>query len=200
MKRTTITTFLFMCILFLCSCEFTKWDNYKELVGEWHSYDPFIKDSELIFFEDGTCIVKNVPIKEVGYFRDFYTFFWREGRGNKKFQEKVQNMDSWNFHGYWKVKEDTLYYKSKPYYRYHIRMSPYLEILGTEQMRDSFMNYTDVDDAFWVEIDAWTPYLVPPARLQYLSFYTMDPDDFYCFTKRSYLNRCLRDFWLKFVD
>jgi hypothetical protein len=185
MKKTSIVAYLCMSILFLCSCEFTKWDNYEDLVGEWHSNDPFIKKSKLIFYKDGTCVVENVPIKEVDPWKnEHYSLLWKEGRGNKKFQEKVKTMDNWNFHGYWVVKEDTLYDPLKqPYYRYKIWMSPYQEMLGTDQMRDSFMNYTDVDDAFWVSIDAWTDSFFPPARLHYLSFYTIDPDEFYCFSK-----------------
>jgi hypothetical protein len=110
MKKTSIVAYLCMSILFLCSCEFTKWDNYEDLVGEWHSNDPFIKKSKLIFYKDGTCVVENVPIKEVDPWKnEHYSLLWKEGRGNKKFQEKVKTMDNWNFHGYWVVKEDTLY-------------------------------------------------------------------------------------------
>ncbi len=185
MKRTTIMVFLCMNILIFCSCEFTKWDTYDDIVGEWVSLYPFIKNSKLIFYEDGTCIVENVPIKETDPWGGYeYTLFWWESRGNKGFQEKVQNMDSWNFQGYWKIKEDTLYYKSKPYYRYHVLMSPHLEMLGTEQVRDSFMQYTDVDDAFLVSIDAWTESFFPPATLHYLSFYTRDPDNDFCYFKQ----------------
>jgi len=181
----------------LCSCEFTKWDNYEELVGEWDSNYPFLKGSKLTFYGDGTCIVENVPIKETDRtFLDdvyYYSLFWR-GYGNEKTKEKVKSMDKWNFQGYWKVKEDTFYYKSEPYYRYRIQMSPHLEMLDVQQ-RDSFRNHTNADDAFRVEIDAWTISLFPPACLQYLSFYTCDPDIEYCFfSKKSKLSRMIQRF------
>ena len=195
MKRTTIMVFLCMNIFILCSCEFTKWDTYDDIVGEWVSLYPLIKNSKLIFYEDGTCIVENVPIKEtdpLGY--DYYTLFWYE-YGNEKTKEKVKSLDKWNFHGYWKVKEDTLYEfgnPKRPYYRYRIQMSPHLELLETEQACDSFLNHTHADDAFLVHVDAWTNSFFPPARLHNLSFYTRDPDNDYWFSKETGLFRILR--------
>ena len=194
MKRTTIMVFLCMNILIFCSCEFTKWDTYDDIVGEWVSLYPFIKNSKLIFYEDGTCIVENVPIKETDPFGDdHYTLFWYE-YGNEKTKEKVKSMDKWNFYGYWKVIEDTLYDDvfKRPYYRYRIQMSPHLELLETKQARDSFLNHTHADDAFWVHVDAWTDSFFPPARLHNLSFYTRDPDNEYCFSKKTGLLRIIQ--------
>ncbi len=183
-----------MSIFMLCSCEFTKWDTYDDIVGEWVSLYPFIKNSKLIFYEDGTCIVENVPIKETDSFGDdHYTLFWYE-YGNEKTKEKVKSMDKWNFYGYWKVIEDTLYDDvfKRPYYRYRIQMSPHLELLETKQARDSFLNHTHADDAFWVHVDAWTDSFFPPARLHNLSFYTRDPDNEYCFSKKTGLLRMIQ--------
>ena len=187
MKRSSIIVFLCMSIFMLCSCEFTKWDNYEELVGEWESNYPFLKGSKLTFYGDGTCIVENVPIEETDpnpWGEHYYSLFWSR-IGNEKTEEKVQSLDKWNFQGYWKVKEDTLYYKSKPYYRYRIKMSPHLEMLETVQERDSFLNHTNADDAFLVQVDAWTISVFPTACLHYLSFFTYDPDVEYCFFKKN---------------
>lgn len=184
MKKISIIVFLCMSVFVLYSCEFSKWDNYEELAGEWRCTLPFLQASKFIFYEDGTCIVENVPIRETdSWGNDLYTLKWY---GNEKTEKNVQSMDKWNFHGYWKVKEDTLYgsISKRPYYRYRIRMSPHLEMLETEQVCDSFINHTNVDDAFLASIDAWTISLFPPARLQYLSFYTTDPDNDFCYSKQ----------------
>ena len=195
MKRSSIIVFLCMSIFMLCSCEFTKWDNYEELAGEWYcDYPPFMKGSKLMFNADGTCSVENVPTKDAhrGLWEEYYTLFWWKARGNERFQKKMESMDKWNFQGYWKVIEDTLYYRSKPYYRYRVQISPHKEILGTEQERNSFMNNTNADDAFWVELDAWADTFFPPARLHCLSFYTYDPDVECCFFKKNKRSRIIQ--------
>ena len=187
-NRVFIIASIYACILLFCSCEY-KWEKYDELVGEWTSNYSFLKGSKLIFYADGTCSVENVPTKEIDPWGNIdYSLFWWKARGNERFQKRMASMDKWNFQGYWKIKEDTLYYKSEPYYRYRVQISPHKEILGTEQERDSFMNNSNADDVFWVEMDAWAITYFPPARLQYLSFYTRDPDNDYCFFKRKKKN------------
>lgn len=180
MKRILFLTCLFASMLF-CSCEY-RWENREDLIGEWGSSYRFLRGARFIFYEDGTCEVKCVPTKEYIHWDTVSTLPWD---GSEKFQEIYPNLERWDFSGYWAVVEDTLYSKhsSKPYYRYKIRMSPYREMLGTKQLRDSFMNSTNAEDAFWVTIDAWMA--LTSARLQCLSFYTIDPDEEYSFFKYS---------------
>ncbi len=183
MKR--IYIFMYTCLCFSCfSCSYSKWDNYEELVGEWESPDSLCKGSKIIFHIDGTCEVIDVPVNEIFFNKSYTTLAWR---GNEKFQEKYQQLEKWNFSGYWAVKEDTFAggFPNPYYYRYWILMSPYQEMLGTKQMRDSFMNYTNDRDVYSVGIEAWTESLFfPPARLHYLYFYAADPDYDYVFIRK----------------
>ncbi len=177
--------YLFLCVaacIIFGSCSFTKWDNYEELVGEWESPYEFCKGSKFIFNEDGTCQVIDIPANKMYFNEPHTTLIWD---GNEQFKEKFCNIEKWNFSGYWVVEEDTTYDSfTKPYYRYNIRMSPYREMLRTKHERDSFMNNTNVEDAFWIKIMTWTQSPFPPARLQYLYFYVLDPDDDYTFHKK----------------
>lgn len=176
--------YLFLCVvacIIFGSCSFTKWDNYKELVGEWESPWDFCKGSKFIFNEDGTCQVIDVPMrgKDPNPFGNpYYTLALN---GSKKFKEKLPQQEKWNFSGYWAVEEDTFYCFSLPYYRYWIVMSPYREMLGTDQECDSFISRNNAEDVFYVSIDAWTQSFFPPACLHYLTFYVRDPDNFYDF-------------------
>lgn len=174
-----------MSIFLLNSCDFTKWDNHEELIGKWEtSWPSFMEGSEIIFYEDGTCDIKDIPTRDTSYKEPWpsTTLKWW---GSKEFEEKQVNIDKWNFSGYWKVKEDTLYdIFGQQYYRYRIQMSPYREMIGTKQECDSFMNCANVDNAFGIEIGAWTESLFPPACLQYLYYYIADPDDFFVYVKK----------------
>lgn len=182
MKYFNLIVYLSASIL-LCSCSVTKWDNQEELIGEWEtSWPPFMKDAKIIFYEDGTCDIKDVPTRDTSFEDPFSTTL--KWFGSEKFKEKQINIDKWNFGGYWKVKEDTFYdIIGQQYYRYRIQMSPYPEMIGTNQERDSFMKRPDVEDAFGIEIGAWTESLFPPARLHYLYYYIADPDNDYSFQK-----------------
>ena len=181
---------MYTCLCISCiSCSYSKWDNYEELVGEWESPYEFCKGAKFIFNEDGTCEVINVPVRDTSASVDLFnnrpiTLAWR---GNMSFKEKFLQLEMWNFSGYWAVKEDTFAggFPNPYYYRYWILMSPHQEMLGTKQMRDSFMNCTNVEDAYSIGIEAWTESLFfPPARLYYLYFYVADPDNDFTFHKK----------------
>ena len=176
--------YLFLCVvacIIFGSCSFTKWDNYEELVGEWESPWDFYKGAKFIFNEDGTCQVIDVPIRgeKLNPFGDpFYTLFWK---GSKKFKEELPQHDKWNFSGYWTVKEYTSNCIFEKPYQYWIVMSPYREMLGTNQECDSFISNNNAEDVFYVSIEAWTESFFPPACLHYLYFYAEDPNNSYDF-------------------
>ena len=173
-----------MSIFMLCSCSFTKWDNYEELVGEWESPWEFCKGSKFIFNEDGTCQVIDIPIRGDGFnlFRDpCYTLFWK---GSKKFKEELPQHGKWNFSGYWTVHEYTSNCIFEQHYQYWIAMSPYREMLGTNQECDSFISRNDASDVYYVDIEAWTLSFFPPACLHYLYFNVGDPDNDFTFHKK----------------
>ena len=183
MKKIYLFVCIIVCIIF-GSCSFTKWDTYEDLVGEWESPYEFCKGAKFIFNEDGTCQVIDVPIRDNYCSREnthYTTLFWR---GSKKFKEDLPQHDKWNLSGYWTIKEYTSNRIFEQQYSYLIVMSPYREMLGTEQECDSFINGNNSEDVFNVAIDAWTQSFFPPACLHYLYFYVRDPDNDFTFHKK----------------
>ena len=96
-------------------------------------------------------------------------------------------MERWKFFGYWKIKETkkrvTFLKFSTIWYSYKIRISPYRELLESDEESIFFMKNSDAMDVYWIEIGAWTESLFPPARLKYLYHYSVDPDWSYDFYK-----------------
>lgn len=171
MKKNLILLCLCMCTLLFCSCgEYCRWNRHFELIGEWESFDEILKNSRLTFYKDGTCLLENVPIKQREDESEHYTL---RCIGNKESIEKIESLDKWNFHGYWKVEEIIYsgYFSWEPnHYDYRILISPHPELLGPEQERDSLINCTNADDAFYLSIKANTATIIPPARLVFLYF------------------------------
>lgn len=181
----TVYVYIYICIcMIFCSCVYTKWDDQTELIGEWEAFSgDFCAGARISLSEDGTCKVSGIPTYKMLYSgKPHPTLRWE---GSELFKEKYSLLESWDFSGYWKLEEDTISdLFSIPSYKYSIRMSPHKELLGTKQERDSFMNSTNAEDAFWVKIYAITQSVFfPPAHLQYLYFEVVGPDDDYSFHK-----------------
>ena len=186
MKKIVIHIIIILC-LFLCSCDFTKWENKNDLVGEWISCSG--DGAKIVFYEDGTCQVIDVPKTiYVPYWGTLTTLKWE---GTTSFIAKLSESDIWNFNGYWNVEEEILRSKSngvwgkKPRYHYTIVLSPYQEMTRGAQNREQIIDNNN-SDAFGIKINAWTESFLPPACVHYLYSEYGDPDDMvYIFEKKN---------------
>lgn len=183
MKRVFFIASIFTSLLLLTACTYTKWEHKEDLIGVWV---PRNGDSAKIVFNDnGTCYVDVPTDIDQGFWGIGSPFAWG---GNTAFDSHYSKMERWKFFGYWKIKEakqrDTfLDIISNTWYSYSIRISPYRELLGSDEESMFFMNNSDAVDVYWIEIGAWTESFFPPARLKYLYHYSVDPDWSYDFCK-----------------
>ena len=182
MKRVFILASIFTSLLLLTACSYSKWEHPEDLIGVWV---PRNGDSAKIVFNDnGTCYVDVPTDIDQGDWGIGSPFAWD---GNTAFDSYYSKMERWTFFGYWKIKETkkrvTFLKFSTIWYSYKIRISPYRELLGSDEESIFFMNNSDAMDVYWIEIGAWTESLFPPARLKYLYHYSVDPDWSYDFCK-----------------
>ena len=168
MKRVFILASIFTILLLVIACpSYTKWEHQEDLIGVWV---PRNGDSAKIVFNDnGTCYV-DVPT-DITAFNSYYS-----------------KMERWKFFGYWKIietkqRDSFLDIYSTIWYSYKIRISPYRELLESDEESIFFMKNSDAMDVYWIEIGAWTESFFPPARLKYLFHYSVDPDRSYDFCK-----------------
>lgn len=183
MKRVFILASIFTSLLLLTACSYTKWEHKEDLIGVWV---PRNGDSAKIVFNDnGTCYVDVPTDIDQGFWGIGSPFAWE---GNTAFDSCYSKMERWKFFGYWKIKETIQRHTfldrfSINWYWYRIRISPYRELLGSDEESMFFMNNSDAVDVYWIEIGAWTESFFPPARLKYLYHYSADPDWSYDFCK-----------------
>lgn len=187
MKKLIIYICICSSALLYTSCVATKWENQEDLIGEWYSV---AKDgAKIVFNADSTCEVINLPTK-VPYFETMLSPV--EWNGAYLFKTThYDSLESWNFSGYYEVKERVLYNPNgSPYYRYYIIMSPHREMVGSDQERRTFMHNSNAEDLYWIKVQAWTEtFFTRKARVHYLYSYVGDPDGLgYNFSRRKKFN------------